>query len=281
MIKSVYAGQAKLTGRLNRPAPLFTMGLIAAGLLVGCQPPAPSSNAGNAAPGSQATATPGIPRTADGKPDLNGFWQTLSTAEWDLEAHNARKDAPAGLGVVTDGPIPYQDWALAKKKENFEKRATEDPQTKCYQPGVPRVTYTPFPFQILQSENELTLRYEYAHTLRTIYTNGTQHPPGHIDWYQGDSRGHWEGDTLVVDINDFNDLTWFDRAGNFHSDELHVIERYTLQDTDHIQYQATIEDPKVFTKPWNIEVTLYKHKEKGFQLLEYECYTFDYEQFYP
>jgi hypothetical protein len=170
---------------------------------------------------------------------------------------------------------------LAKRQENFEHRATEDPQTKCYQPGVPRVTYTPFPFQILQSDNELTLRYEYAHTVRTIYTNNTQHPPGHIDWYQGDSRGHWEGDTLVVDINDFNDLTWLDRAGNFHSDELHVIERYTLLDADHIQYQATIEDPKVFTRPWNIELVLYRHKEKGFQLLEYECYTFDYEKFYP
>jgi len=229
----------------------------------------------------QAVAATDIPRAADGKPDFSGIWQTLSTAEWDLEPHAARKDAPAGLGVVEGNVIPYQAWALAKKKENFEKRATLDPQTKCYMPGVPRVTYTPFPFQIFQSDKELTLLYEYAHSVRTIYTNGSSHPAGHIDWWLGDSRAKWEGDTLVVDVIDFNDETWFDRSGNFHSDELHVVERYKLIDADHIQYDARIEDPKVFTKPWNISLLLYRHKEKNFQLLENECYTFDYEKFYP
>jgi hypothetical protein len=278
MIKSAETGLATQSVGFALPVPLVGIALYAAVVLAGCETTAHVAVDGNAKVSQSVSA---IPRTADGKPDLSGIWQTLSTAEWDLEPHNARKDAPAGLGVVEGNTIPYQAWALAKKKENFKNRAKEDPETKCYQPGVPRVTYTPFPFQIFQSEKELTLRYEYAHTVRTLYTNGNQHPSGHIDWFQGDSRGHWEGDTLVVDVIHFNDLTWLDRSGNFHSDELHVVERYTPTDPDHIQYQATIEDPKVFTKPWNINLVLYRHKEKGFQLLENECYTFGYEQFYP
>jgi hypothetical protein len=222
-----------------------------------------------------------LPRDANGKPDFSGLWQTLSTADWDLEPHSARKDAPAGLGVVVGGEIPYQPWALEKRKENFEKREVLDPRNKCYLPGVPRVNYSPFPFQIFQSDAHLTLLYEYAHTARTIYTNGSKHLPGHIDWWLGDSRGQWEGDTLVVDVVDFNDQTWLDHSGNFHSDALHVVERYSFIDPDHIRYQATIEDPKVFTQPWTIDLVLYRRVEKDVQLLEYECYTFDYERFYP
>jgi hypothetical protein len=230
---------------------------------------------------AQSAHAVGLPRAADGHPDLTGIWQTLSTADWDLEPHAARKDAPAGLGVVEGDFIPYQPWALAQKKENFKRRATADPRSKCYMPGVPRITYTPLPFQIFQSARQLTLLYQYAHTVRTIHANGTAHPAGHIDWWMGDSRGHWEGDTLIVDIVDFNDQTWFDRSGDFHSDALHVIERYRLIDADHIDYQATIEDPKVFTRPWNIDLLLYRHREQNFQLLEHECYTFDFERFYP
>jgi hypothetical protein len=222
-----------------------------------------------------------IPRTADGKPNLSGFWQVLNTADWDIQAHQARKDAEAGLGVAEGNEIPYRPSALAKKKENFENRATADPRAKCFLPGVPRITYTPLPFQILQSPAALTFFYEYAHGVRSIYTNGTQHPKGHIDWWLGDSRGHWEGETLVVDVVDFNDQTWFDRAGNFHSDELHVVERYTPADADHLNYEVTIEDPKVFTRPWKMSMVLYRHKEKNFQLLEYECYGFDFEKYYP
>jgi hypothetical protein len=222
-----------------------------------------------------------IPRAANGKPDLTGIWQTLSTADWNIEPHAASKDTPAGLGIVENDVIPYQPWALAKRNENYAQRATLDPAAQCYMPGVPRVNYTPLPFQIFQSNKQLTFLYQYAHTVRTIHANGTPHPKGHIDWWLGDSRGHWEGDTLVVDIVDFNDQTWFDHAGNFHSDELHVIERYKLIDADHLDYNATIEDPKVFTRPWNINLILYRHKEKNFQLLEHECYTFDFEQFYP
>ena len=223
--------------------------------------------------------------TASGKPDFSGVWQTLSPADWDIEPHHARKDAPAGLGVVEGGLIPYQPWALAKRNENFENREKLDPRNKCYMPGVPRITYTPLPFQIFQSDKELTFVYEYAHSTRTIRTNGgkhpTEYPTGVNELWLGDSRGHWEGDILVVDVTNFNDQTWFDHSGNFHSENLHVVERYSLTDADHIQYEATIEDTKVFTKPWKISLILYRHKEKNFQLLEYECHAFDFEKFYP
>lgn len=223
----------------------------------------------------------GLPRTPDGKPDLSGFWQVLNSADWDIQDHPAQKGIPAGQSIVEGGEIPYQPWALAKKKDNFEHRDTADPETKSYLPGVPRITYTPFPFQIVETPTEVLALYEYVHAVRHVYTNGTAHPPGHIDWWLGDSRGHWEGDTLVVDVTDFIDQTWFDRSGNFHSDALHVVERYTLIDPDHIDYEATIEDPKVFTKPWKLDVILYRHKEKNFQLLDYEGYAFDYEKYYP
>jgi hypothetical protein len=222
-----------------------------------------------------------IPRTADGKPNLSGIWQVMTTADWDIQDHQARADAPAGLGVVEGGEIPYQPWALAKKKDNFEKRAWADPLTKCYLPGVPRITYTPLPFQILQAEKQVTIFYQYAHAVRFIFANGSKHPEGHIDWWLGDSRGEWQGDTLVVDVIHFNDQTWFDRSGNFHSENLHVVERYSLTDADHIRYEATIEDPKVFTRPWKMSMILYRHKEPNIQLLEHECYGFEYEKYYP
>jgi hypothetical protein len=231
----------------------------------------------------QSTGPGNLPRLPDGKPNLNGIWQTMNTAYVSVEDHIAQLGAPGGQGVVEGGEIPYQPWALAKRNENYEKRATADPEAKCYLPGVPRVTYLGLPFQIFQSvaSDKVTMLYEYAHANRYIYTNGTDHPKGHIDWWMGDSRGHWEGDTLSVDNVDFNDRTWFDRAGNFHSDELHVVERYTLTDADHISYQARIEDPKVFTKPWTLSTILYRHKERDFQLLDYECYAFELEKYYP
>jgi hypothetical protein len=239
--------------------------LFAAAMLAAAQSPAPA----------------GLHRTPDGKPDLSGIWQVMNSANWNIQDHTAQKDVPAGQGVVEGNEIPYQPWALAKKKENFLKRATLDPENKCYLQGVPRITYTPLPFQIFQASSQITILYEYAHAVRAIYTNGSKHPDGHIDWWLGDSRAHWEKDTLVNDIVDFDERTWFDRAGNFHSDALHVVERYTLLDPDHINYEAVIEDPKVFTKPWNMSMILYRHKEKNFQLLEYECYGFDYEKYYP
>jgi len=228
------------------------------------------------APGAMTRAG-ALPRTPDGKPDLSGFWQVMNTAAWDIQDHSAQKGVPAGQGVVEGNEIPYQPWAAAKKKENFEKRASLDPETKCYLPGVPRITYMPYPFQIVHSPNQVTILYEYVHAVRHIFMSGSPHPEGHIDWWMGDSRGRWEGDTLVVDVIHFDDRTWFDRAGNFHSDALHVVERYTPIDLDHINYEVTIEDPKVFTRPWKMSMPLYRHKERNFQLLEYECYAFENE----
>ncbi len=226
--------------------------------------------------------TPAIPRAADGKPDLSGIWQVLNPANWDIQNHQAQPGVPAGQGIVEGNEIPYQPWALAKKKENYEKREQLDTVTaKCYLPGVPRINYLGRPFQIFQDSKVITVLYEYAHANRDIYLSNAEHPKGHIDWWMGDSRGHWEGDTLVADVIDFNDQTWFDHAGNFHSDQLHVVEKYTLADHDHMNYQVTIEDPKVFTRPWNMNVVLYRRTEKNVQLLEYECYAFPLEKYYP
>ena len=220
------------------------------------------------------TAASTLPRTADGRPNLQGIWQVLNTAAWDIQDHSARTGVPAGQGVVEGNEIPYQPWAVAQKQKNFENRLTADPEAKCFMPGVPRITYMPFPFQIVQTPKFAAIVYEYVHANRTIYTDGSQHPPGHIDWWLGDSRGRWEGDTLVADVVHFNDETWFDRAGNFHSDALHVVERYTLTDADHIRYEVTIEDPKVFTRPWNMTMILYRRQEPNVQLLEYECFVY-------
>lgn len=224
---------------------------------------------------------PNIPRTPDGKPDLSGIWQVLNTAAWDIQDHAAQKGVPGGQGVVVGNEIPYQPWALARKKENSEQRATRDTEAKCYLPGVPRLTYMPFPFQIVQTPGEVTILYEFVHAVRYIFTNGTPHPPGPIEWWLGDSRGRWEGDTLVVDIVHFNDVTWFDRAGNFHSEALHLVERYTPLDADHIQYDVRVEDPKVFTRPWDMSMILYRRRERNVQLFDYECYGFDWEKYYP
>ncbi len=229
-----------------------------------------------AAAPAAAQASGSLRRTADGKPDLSGVWQAVTTANWNLQAHAAEKDVPAGLGVVEGDEIPYQPLAAAKKQENFKNRATADPELKCYLPGVPRITYMPYPFQILQTPTQVTILYEYVHAVRRVYMD-SPHPKGPIEWYMGDSRGRWEGDTLVVDAVHFTDQTWLDRAGNFHSDALHVVERYTPIGPSHIQYEVTIEDPKVFTRPWKMSMPLYRRLEPNMRILEYECYTFGLE----
>jgi hypothetical protein len=220
-----------------------------------------------------ASATQALPRTADGKPDFSGFWQAMNTANYDIEARSAGKNGPAALGVVEGNELPYQPEMLAKKKENFANRDTLDTEKNCFLPGVPRIMYMPFPFQIVQTSSLVMMLFEYVHAVRNVYMD-KPHPRGPIEWWMGDSRGRWEGDTLVVDVVHFNDQTWFDRAGNSHSDELHVVERYSFMGPDHISYSATIEDPKVFTKPWTMNMVIYRHKEPNFQLLDYECYAF-------
>ena len=219
------------------------------------------------------------PRTPEGQPDLQGVWQVLSTAAWDLEGSTPFLSVPAGHGVVEGGLIPNRPAALAKKKENYAKRATLDPETKCLLPGIPRMTYMPYPFQIVQQADKVTILYEYRRFVRRIHLDGLPHPEGHIDFWLGDSRGRWEGNSLVVDIIHFNDKTWFDRAGNFHSDALHVVERYTPTSPYHILYEATIEDPQVFTRPWKISMPLYRRVGPEAELLEYQCaaYVLDSE----
>jgi hypothetical protein len=223
-----------------------------------------------------APAAAGLPRTAEGKPDLSGIWQAVNTAAWDIQDHHAGKGIPAGLGVVEGNEIPYQPWALEKKRQNFASRLTADPEARCYLPGVPRITYMPYPFEIVQTPKQIAILYEYVHAMRNVYMD-SPHPAGPIEWWMGDSRAHWEGDTLVVDVVHFTDRTWFDRAGNFHSDALHVVERYTRLGRDLMTYEVTIEDPKVFTRPWKMSMPLYRRQEKNIQLLEYECYAFDNE----
>ena len=240
--------------------------------------------AGHAAEGQAYRA----PRTADGKPDLNGIWQSMGTANWDIEAHAAQEGpiaalgavgaVPAGLGVVEGGPIPYQPWAAAKKKENGKNWLAADPEVKCFMPGVPRANYMPFPFQIVQTPKHILVAYEFASATRTIYMDSKAESP--VDTWMGWSRGHWEGETLVVDVNSFNDQTWFDRAGNFHSDALHVVERYTAMGPNALRYEATIEDPKVFTRPWKMSMPLYRRLEPNAQLMEFKCVEFAEELMY-
>jgi hypothetical protein len=213
------------------------------------------------------------PRTADGKPNLNGIWQVLGTAHWDLEAHSAQDGVPAGPSVVEGGDIPYLPSALAKRKENYQKRATADPLSKCYLPGVPRVTYVPLPFEIVQTPKHVVMSYEIAHARRIVYTDGSPHVEA-LEFWMGDSRGRWEGDTLVVDTNNLTDKTWLDKSGNFHSAELHVVERYTPTDADHIAYEVTLEDKKVFTRPWKMNMVIYRRLEKDLQLFDYDCVSF-------
>ena len=236
------------------------------------------------------------PRAENGKPDLNGIWQAMNEANYDLEGHNARPAmalrpgpygpvpaasvlalgavgaVPPSLGVVEGGEIPYKPEALAQKKKNQENWVTSDPEIKCYLPGVPRATYIPQPFRIFQSNSQLFFAYQYAGAVRNIYLKDPG--PAPVDAWMGQSFGHWEGETLVIDVTGFNDQSWFDRAGNFHSDALHVLERYTRTSPDVISYEATIEDPKVFTRPWKISMPLYRRQEKNAQILDFKCVEF-------
>ena len=241
------------------------------------------------AAGALAQARYSGPRTADGKPDMNGIWQSLNTANWDLLPHAAAQGPvlalgaagarPPGLGVVDGDEIPYRPAAAARKKQNGEHWLTQDPEVKCFLPGVPRATYLPYPFQIVQTPASLVIAYQFASASRLIPIKPrTEDSP--VDSWMGESYGRWDGDTLVVDVKGFNDATWLSRAGDFHSDELHVVERYTPLSREVIQYEATIEDPKTFTRAWKISMPLYRHLEKNAQLLEFKCVEFVEELMY-
>ena len=235
----------------------------------------------------ESYAAPRLPGTVH--PDLNGIWQSFTTANWDLQDHGADAGPfprqlgvwgaqPPGQSIVLGGEIPYRPEALAKKQRNFSERlvvdhdnvnTVGDPEAKCYLPGVPRATYMPFPFQIIQSTDRVIIAYQFASASRTIPVGGTSEAP--VDSWMGWSNGHWDGDTLVVDVAGFNDLSWLDRAGNYHSAALRVEERYTPMSPYHLQYEATITDPEVFTRPWTIRFPLYRRVEKNLRLLEFKC----------
>ena len=229
------------------------------------------------------------PARIDGKPNLNGVWQAIGTAYWNLEGHSAEAlrefwqlgaigAIPAGQSVVEGGTIPYLPEALATRAENRAGWPASDPEAKCYQPGIPRGTYMPYPFRIVQGLGDILFAYEFASANRVVHMDGHVESP--IDSYMGWSNGRWEGDTLVIEVTDFNGLTWFDRAGNHHSDDLKVTERYTLRGDDHIDYRATIEDPRTFSRPWTISMPLYRRVEENAQLLEYKCVEFSEELLY-
>jgi hypothetical protein len=240
------------------------------------------------------------PRTADGKPDLNGIWQAFITADIDVQDHDAQAGPhpdimgaygawPGGQGIVEGGEIPYKPEALAQKKANADKRMavnitsdphrhdTGDPELKCYSPGVPRSNYMPFPFQIVQGTDTILFAYEFARGVRTVYMNPNDQTipkEAPADSWMGWSHGHFEGDTLVIDSSGFVPYTWFDRAGDYHSDALHVTERYTPVSPYHMMYEATIDDPNVFTRPWKMSFPLYRRMEKNIQLVDFNCTEF-------
>ena len=242
------------------------------------------------------------PRGPGGKPDLNGTWQTWSRANDDLEHHGAKAAralrqgpvgpvpakavvalgaigaVPAGMGVVVGGEIPYQPAAREKKADNQKHWLSLDPEIKCYQPGIPRATYMPYPFQILHNEDALFFAYEYAGAVRNIHLKDPG--PAPIDSWMGQSVGQWDGDTLVIETTGQNDQTWLDRAGNFHSEALRVIERFTPTSSHTMSYEATLEDPKIFTQPWTIRMTLYRLVGDDARLQQFNCVEFVEELMY-
>ena len=209
-----------------------------------------------------------MPRTKEGKPDLSGYWQHRTGAPWNILDHKAEYGIPAAPGIVEGDALPYKPGGI-EKRDALVKDASLDPEANCHMSGVPRVTYAPFPFKIVEKPDEVVILYENVHTWRVIPIGGN-HQEGPPTW-MGNSVAHWEGDTLVVDVTNQNDKTWFDMAGNWHSDAIHVVERYQPIDANTIWYQATIEDPKVFTKPWRMRFPLYRPADKNFTLLEFEC----------
>ena len=238
-----------------------------------------------------------VPRLSDGRPDMNGIWQVLNEANYDLEPHMARhslqlREGPVGpvasiptlrmgavgavpgsLGVIVGGgKIPYTPAARALKEENAANWIDRDPEVKCYMPGVPRATYIPMPFQIIQSETDVFIAYQFAGAVRDIYMDNPG--PSQVDSWMGWSVGTWEGDTLVVDVTGRGDGSWLDRAGSHHSYQMHVVERYTMIGPNHIQYEATIEDPEVLTEPFTIAMPLYRRIEENARLMDFRCVEF-------
>ncbi len=245
---------------------------------------------------ARPSATPAVPRLSNGKPNFNGIWQALSPANYDIERHVARHSmmlrkgpygplpavpmlklgavgaVPASMGIVEGGTIPYKPEAQKKRQENRDNWLDRDPEIKCFMPGVPRANYMPFPFQITQNAKQFFMTYEFAGAYRDVLMKDPG--PAETDSWMGQSVGKWDGDTFVVDVTGLNEQSWFDRNGTHHSNKLHVVERYKLISPNHIQYEATIEDPEVFTAPWKISLPLYRRMEADVHLMDFKCTEF-------
>jgi len=268
-------------------------GLVFAALLsctlASAQPPAPPAGgpggppANGGAPaifggGGRHVAGGPVQHLADGHPDMQGFWNAGNNggAVFEVQNHPTGR-APffgPGKGAVVDpadGFIPYQLWAAAKAKDTFENHLAEEPELHCYESGVPKQMYVQFGFQIFQPANYIVLTWEFMHAYRIIPTDGRKHLPADIKLFQGDSVGHWDGNTLVVDTTNLNDRTWYDTVGNLHSDVEHVVERFTEVDTNTINYEATVDDSKVLTKPFKIAFELDKSNDPKYEQMEFAC----------
>ena len=250
---------------------------VLASALAACAPSAPAT--------PQAYRAP---RTPEGTPDLNGIWQSNNSANWNIEAHPAKQgpvvalgaafSVPPGIGVIEGDELPYLPEALAKRNANGADWTKLDPEIKCFMPGIPRATYMPYPFQIVQSAENVIFTYEYASASRIVRMNSQEKSPAPA--WMGWSLGRWDGETLVIDVTDHMAETWFERAGNHHSDALKVTERYTAIDANTLQYEATIDDAKTFLKPWKISMPLYRRRETNARLMEYKCVEFAEELMY-
>jgi len=253
-------------------------------------------------PAGVAGQTAELPRTAAGRPDMNGLWQALGNAHWDIEPHTARPalamqpgpvvpvpaqevlafgavgSVPSGYGIVVDGEIPYLSEVRVQRDENRENWLERDPEIKCYLPGVPRATYMPFPFQIFQSDQRVAIAYEYAGAFRDIYLEDPGEPQ--VDSWMGQSYGQWDGDTFVVRVNGLLGDAWLDRAGNFTGYGTTITERYTMIGPDHILYEAEIENPETFSRPWTIRMPLYRNIDPNARLGQFKCVEFVEELMY-
>jgi hypothetical protein len=277
--------------------------MAAALAMVGMVALAPAARAETPAKPKAAAPAYRAPRGPDGKhPDLNGVWQVMNSAGWNIEPHAASAalqmrpgpfvpvpakavvalgavgSVPAGLGVVEGGEIPYKPEARKHRDENRGDYLNRDPEVKCYLPGVPRANYMHLPFQIFQSESATIIAYEYAGAVRNLLFKDPG--PAPVDSWMGQSVAKWDGDTLVVTVTGMNDSTWFDRAGNFHSDQMTVVERWTPTGPGVMRYEATITDPETFTRPWKMSMNLYKHVGEDARLNQFKCVEFVEELMY-
>ena len=254
----------------------------------GAQAPTPARC--QAATPARGAATPPRVQRIDGKPNLNGLWQAMNMGNWDIQDHSAAPGpyyqlgaafaVPPGQGIVEGNEIPYRPEALAQKKKNYLNRWSDDPEIKCFMPGIPRANYMPYPFSIVQGSTTMAFSYGFATANRVVYMTPANYRKAQVPNWMGWSNGRWEGDTLVIEVTGNRDETWFDRAGNFHSDAMKVTERYTLRNQDVIDYEATIDDPKTFTRTWKISFPIYRKLEKNATYLDFKCVEYTEELIY-